>query len=56
MVGRGEDALARGRRAAFPRFVHQPPGSVAEAVKAAVAERLEEESTRGREPRELMAV
>lgn len=56
MVVRGEDSLARGRRAAFPRFVHQPPGSVAEAVKAAVAERLEEESTRGREPRELMAV
>ncbi len=43
MVVRGEDSLARGRRAAFPRFVHQPTGSVAEAVKAAVAERLEAE-------------
>lgn len=56
MVARSEDPLARGRRAAFPTYVHQPAGSVAEAVKAAVAARLEEETASGREARTLAAV
>jgi hypothetical protein len=43
MVARGEDARARTRRAAFPNFVRQPAGSIGEAVKAAVGERLEAE-------------
>ncbi|MBL9202598.1 MAG: glycosyltransferase [Opitutaceae bacterium] len=55
LVARGEDPLARSRRAAFPTYVHQPAGSVAEAVKAAVAERLEAELAGDDATRELAA-
>lgn len=43
MVARGDDPRARDRRAAFPRYVHQPAGSIGEVVKSAVGERLEAE-------------
>ncbi|MBL9186265.1 MAG: glycosyltransferase [Opitutaceae bacterium] len=55
MVARGDDPRARDRRAAFPKYVHQPAGSVAETVKAAVNERLDAELSPVIEQRQLAA-